>query len=1089
MSNERLVSPAVFTKENDQSFLQRGIGQIGGAIVGPFRAGPAFVPTTISNRFEFESIFGAPDGTYYTDYAAKYYLDAGGTATIVRVGNLGGYTQIDPLGIVVSSSYGRQLIGTLHSTHIMGQNNGFTDGDTQLFANPGSADFRISGSVLGDYSASIRPATIFDNKYAADIYNDSNSVLNVFGTSAKGNKPPYMYTYFNGTAIEVAPTDELQSSNNGIPFDADVYVILDSTSMRLNVASEAADATLNWFYQYKKKHPNHTGNIYIFPIDSYDTTESERYLSYPFKFKEKTFQYFTQLGWGDLAILPPNWGDDISGAPGPDYELPTKVLFFCFIDEVNPAYHGSSLNFTGQPTTKYNTDLSNFKDLYNSGYFDYFRAVLYPIHQNTSLTKSAYLQGLAAITGRTLTSSEISASYGDVLGKDIASANPLTINNPYTDGLENYDWVGIFNRSNPSATFASSTFISDLNQSLTDTSQKSQIELVELPNQNFLQDITYASTPWIQSQLISGERYNLFRFHTIGDGSLYNRLYKISIYNVIPSLNPNVSKYGTFSIDIRHYKDSDDSWTIGYSRFTVLETYHNVSLNPASPNYLPKVIGDRNLEIDINGKQTENGDYQNKSKYIRVEISPEASFPETALPFGHNSYYVPVWMNGNEQIIPPVIYRTESIDNTVGNRKKYSGIELDDRNIRQHNENYLKPIPNEILVGDIYGSNSGFYFDEPINIYSRGNVGTYNFGFELTGSNMSDVAKRQFTVVFQGGFDGLNPNIHKLKAGDTVVVDNTILAEWGEGNSQGFDMSTSTSSGTTAYLKAIGAVSNPDDYDINLIITPGIVRRYHPYIFDKVVEMVENRGDAFYIGDLTAFSSDYSTGKSQMDSIDLTIEQAVQLDSSYVASYYPWISIEDFNINQSARWITVPPSILMMELYERSDRRANTWNPPAGLTRGTLTRARNLLNKLTQNERDILYSGKVNPITSFSDTGITVFGQKTLQERESALDRINVRRMLIQIKKFFASTSRYLVFEQNTEETRNSFLEIARPYLDSIVVGGGLTDYNIVMDTRNNTADVIDRNILAGKVELKPTRSIEFITLEFNITPTGASFG
>jgi len=304
------------------------------------------------------------------------------------------------------------------------------------------------------------------------------------------------------------------------------------------------------------------------------------------------------------------------------------------------------------------------------------------------------------------------------------------------------------------------------------------------------------------------------------------------------------------------------------------------------------------------------------------------------------------------------------------------------------------------------------------------------------------------------------------KVGDT---------DWSAGNSQGFNLANPTTSGSIAYVKAINAVSNPDDYDINLVSAPGVVRRLHGYVFDKIVDMCEAREDAFFIGEL----SDYD------DNIELVTTEAQNVDSNYVGSYYPWVKTIDSRTNKLT---IVPPSVLMPGIYAANDAIAAEWFAPAGLNRGGITGAVSVLNRLTHAERDTLYENKVNPIAQFPGEGIVAFGQKTLQDRASALDRINVRRLLIKVKKYIASTSRYLVFEQNTATTRSRFLNTVNPYLEGIQQRQGLFAFRVVMDESNNTPDVIDRNILAGQIFLQPTRTAEFIVLDFNILPTGASF-
>jgi hypothetical protein len=503
----------------------------------------------------------------------------------------------------------------------------------------------------------------------------------------------------------------------------------------------------------------------------------------------------------------------------------------------------------------------------------------------------------------------------------------------------------------------------------------------------------------------------------------------------------NSTDYATFSVSIRGYADTD-------KKKSILETYSNVNLDPASPNYILKVIGDQNITIDADGKMTMNGDYSNRSKLVRVEVSPEGSFPITAGPFGHDAYLSPI--RGNDSITPAVIFSTGSKDNTASSTFRYSGIDLETSIVNIDNNNFLAPIPNNASTG----SNLVFAFDRQLS-------------YELTGSSALDVAKRQFTVAFQSGFDGCSPTTKYAKAED---------ADWGAGNTQGFNLSTSTASGSVAYVKAINSVSNPDDFDINLVVTPGVIRRLHSYVFDKVVDMCEDRQDCFFIGELT----------DKDDTIALATAEAQNVDSNYVGSYYPWVKTIDSRTNKLT---SVPPSVLMPGIYAANDAIAAEWFAPAGLNRGGIVGAVSVLNRLTHAERDTLYENKVNPIAQFPGEGIVAFGQKTLQDRASALDRINVRRLLIKVKKYIASTSRYLVFEQNTAQTRAKFLNTVNPYLEAIQQRQGLYAFRVVMDESNNTPDVIDRNIMAGAIYLQPTKTAEFIVLDFNILPTGAAFG
>ena len=546
-----------------------------------------------------------------------------------------------------------------------------------------------------------------------------------------------------------------------------------------------------------------------------------------------------------------------------------------------------------------------------------------------------------------------------------------------------------------------------------------------LGTQDFGFDAQAALTPMIQSQTISGERFNLFQFETFGAGNLANTKIKVGITNIKSAGSVNGTDYGTFTVVVRNYADTN-------KRKSVLETWSNVNLDPNSPNYIAKVIGDRKLTIDASGKITEEGSWVNNSKYIRIQNLNEVA-PVQAVPFGHAAYQLPVNGGIYANLIPAVSFVTASAT-------QYGGIDLD---FNTDNAIYMKPIPQ-----------------------SAGNGANVVFGLDSAngGSLTVGSTSAQFVVGFQEGFDGMAPT--------TPIYTGAVIET---GNSQGFDLTNSTSSGSVSYMKAISALSNTDEWDINMVVAPGVIQKLHSYISTALIDLVEQRSDAFLLLD------SISAG----DTIAQAVAQAGDIDSNYAASYYPWIKTIDINTN---KLITVPPSVLLPGVFAANDRISAEWFAPAGLNRGGLTGAVSVLNRLTQSEKDTLYEGKVNPIVQFPGQGIVVFGQKTLQDKPSALDRINVRRLLLTVRKYIASTSRYLVFEQNTSETRNRFLNIVNPYLESIQQRQGLYAFRVVMDESNNTPDVIDRNIMQGAIYLQPTKTAEFIQIDFNILPTGAAF-
>jgi len=284
----------------------------------------------------------------------------------------------------------------------------------------------------------------------------------------------------------------------------------------------------------------------------------------------------------------------------------------------------------------------------------------------------------------------------------------------------------------------------------------------------------------------------------------------------------------------------------------------------------------------------------------------------------------------------------------------------------------------------------------------------------------------------------------------------------------------------TEYTMAVDLLSNQDEYDINMIFTPGVLSGGSGTantLVDHTIDMVEARGDCLYI---------FDTKVKDTAALSSVVADAEAYDSSYAATYWPWVQIRD-NTSNNYRW--VPPSVVMAGVYAYNDKAAFEWFAPAGLNRGGIESAIRTSRKLTHSNRDTLYESNINSLASFPNTNVVSWGQKTLQKKASALDRINVRRLLINLKKYIASTSKYLVFEQNTESTRKRFLNIVNPYMQSVKQNQGLYRFEVVMDETNNTADVIDRNILKGDIYIQPTRTAEFIVIDFNVLPTGATFG
>ena len=422
---------------------------------------------------------------------------------------------------------------------------------------------------------------------------------------------------------------------------------------------------------------------------------------------------------------------------------------------------------------------------------------------------------------------------------------------------------------------------------------------------------------------------------------------------------------GTFSLLIR--RGDDDA-----SQKIVLESYNNLSLDPNSPNFISKVIGDMDKSVATDGTDyyiKETGNYPNASAYVRVKT---------------------------------VNYLTPDYFNNAGvAQDKFTG-----------------SLPDAPQSSSLDGG---------------------------AGSNIPTT---------DGGYS------RKMNFYDDI--DNT--------DNQGLEGAN--------YATAVGLMANTDDYKFNVLSAPGLINANALTGTTPITNAVSNtiaRGDSMFIVDLVNYDTALAT----------VTTQAAGFDSSYAAAYWPWVQTIDPN---TAEMVWVPASTMIPGVYAFTDASSDPWFAPAGITRGGLGQVIRAERRLTVSNRDTLYESNVNPIATFPGQGVVVFGQKTLQKKSSALDRVNVRRLMIALKSFIGQVSDNLVFEQNTIITRNNFLSQVNPYLESVQQRQGLYAFKVVMDDTNNTPAVIDRNQLVGQIFLQPTKTAEFIILDFNVLPTGATF-
>ena len=425
---------------------------------------------------------------------------------------------------------------------------------------------------------------------------------------------------------------------------------------------------------------------------------------------------------------------------------------------------------------------------------------------------------------------------------------------------------------------------------------------------------------------------------------------------------PNTSS-GTFNLLIRRGDDITNSKTI-------LETWANVSLDPNSPDYIEKLIG--------NSKQTVTQDASSGEYYVKNEGT-----------YNTLSRYVRV---------KSVAAKTLNYFDNAGAAKPQ----------------YTASIP--VAASGTFG----------------GAVGTPFEGMAAT------------------FYENINTTLHQTeRQTQGLIADN--------------------------YTISLGLLANRDEYRYNLIVAPGLTVQNNSSPLTLMRDNSAQRGDNLSVIDLR----DYNSGLASV------VNEAAGIDSSYTATYWPWVQTIDPDLGSQ---VWVPASAMIPGVYAFNDRAGEPWFAPAGLNRGGMSTVLRAERKLTNGNRDELYQGNVNPIATFPNTGVVVFGQKTLQKRPSALDRVNVRRLLIELKSYISQVADNLVFEQNTLATRNNFLTQVNPYLASVQQRQGLYAFKVVMDDSNNTPDVIDRNQMVGQIYIQPTKTAEFIYLDFNILPTGATF-
>jgi hypothetical protein len=581
-------------------------------------------------------------------------------------------------------------------------------------------------------------------------------------------------------------------------------------------------------------------------------------------------------------------------------------------------------------------------------------------------------------------------------------------------------------------------------------------EVYHAEGDNFADKWQFPTSPTVVSEVRGGKVDDLFDITTISDGNSANNEVKITIQNI------NIET-GEFDVLVRDFNDTDDN-------MVALEKFSRCSMNPDVAGYIARKIG------------TSDGEYPLNSKYIMLSMSENA--PIDAFPAGFKGFAGST-LSGSTKL-GSVLYKTKFFDAgesiyTGATFSGYTGLTSGGDKFRKTTlglssdgyYNYDSDLLKYKGTGSTMNYTNGFHLSS--NASSITGTTYQCTPYDLEGQSGGDSNKltsinfRKFTFAVCGGHDGWDIYRQTRTNTDGYVFGKTTYSASGFfGNSFG-----TANSDLYAYLKGIETFANPEAVNINVFATPGINFFNHSSLVTQAIDMVENdRADSIYI----IGAPNESTSDSVINDLE---DQGI--DSNYSATYWPWIQVRD---TDNATQLYIPPTGEVVRNIALTDNVSYPWFAVAGYSRG-LVNAIKATKKLTLDERDNLYKSRINPIATFSDTGTIIWGNKTLQVRESALDRINVRRLLLRARKLISAVAVRLLFEQNDDQVRQEFLRLVNPILEAIKKERGLYDFRVSV---SNAPEDIDANTLRGKIYIKPTRSLEFIDLEFIITPTGASF-
>lgn len=1104
------VSPGVYTSERDLSFVTQSVGVTTLGIVGETLKGPAFEPIFISNYDEFETYFGGTNPEKYINtqipkyeaaYIAKSYLQQSNQLFVTRVLGLSGYDAGPSWSIVTIANVDTSTVGL---DQLCTSVPNYTAGTCDLLCTAQTLSFDVTFTGCSNSDGTItfltsfpdeiqniinNPYTQFDGSTSTLGTDIKQQLLSIFAQPSLSSSSIYYWGTISETDYNIL-SPVFTGSNNVMGVSSVNYANADLTS----------SSNDSWYYALFN---NYAGNNY------------------------SGFSFWTVVS--GLTMLPKT---------GVTTTTTTVTPISTTTTTTNPC---STTTTTLPVTTTTTTEPDCFsgtvhgKIYYYTGtsYSDYNNVVVATLRSrglsNYDSTTNGPVYEVSNINNVTL---DFSGSYSAVTQNPFA---PFAVNVTNDSGKS---FVFKTSMQSSDATYISKVFgLSNFGKPkgevplfLEERFQSMLLwawrkgyvrglrqQLVSLPEARsedsssigyYVERYQTPESPWLVSELRGNNVYRLFKFVSVADGNSANSQVKISIGNI--SFNN-----GTFDVFVRDFFDTDDAPQ-------VLEKFTSCGMDPGQNNFVGVKIG------------TSDGEYALNSKFIMVELNEDA--PIDALPCGFEGYnfrlydgvkspfpiYKTKYFFPGEVIYNPPFGNASGSDNVVTSsgdnvRRTYLGLS----NSFGYDLDFFQYVGKQNIgtmcspsLQDWAYMTKGFHMD------SGATVVTIPDGYTTSGTSAFEVGSaafrsepqsqnnpyyrlfaRKYTLFVAGGFDGwdiyreyrTNGDRFQLGASGYLAgacADDRYPNATGDGLFARITVGDNTQDWANtdyyAYLMGQKTFANPEAVNINVFVTPGIDYVNNSNLVEAAIDMVENdRADSLYVCTTPDFNmfvpsttneSDFIYPQEAVDNLENT-----GIDSNYTATYYPWVLTRD-TVNNTQ--IYIPATAEVTRNLALTDNIAFPWFASAGYTRG-LVNAVKARRKLTQEDRDTLYDGRINPIATFSDVGTVIWGNKTLQIRESALDRINVRRLLLQARKLISAVAVRLLFEQNDEIVRTQFLDTVNPILDAIRRDRGLYDFRI---TVSSSPEDLDRNQMTGKVYIKPTKALEFIDIEFLITPTGASF-